>query len=67
MADITTEDFKQAVASKISVPLLAYFNARLEKVKTELVSTMDERAIRIAQGRAAELTETIRLIKSVRE
>lgn len=61
------EEFKDAMGTRIRLPVLAYMEERLEAVKHALVITADETQLRVLQGRAQELNETINLIKSVRE
>lgn len=67
MKQMTKEEFKDAMGTRIRIPVLAYFKERLEECKVALVIQTDEKQVRILQGRAQELNEIIQLIESVRE
>ncbi len=63
----TTEEFRVAVATRINIPVTAYMEARLEDVKAQMISCVEERMLRMLQGRAQELMEILKELKSVRE
>ena len=65
-AEGLTEDFLRAVGSRINIPVTNYFEARLAKVKAELVLA-DEKNFRQLQGRALEIEEILKLLKKARE
>ena len=66
MQEKTLQDVKQAMATGINRPLLTYFEERLQDAMQGLLIA-NEASFKQNQGRALELQEIIKLIKSVRE
>lgn len=59
-------NFALAIASNVNKPILAYFEARLQELQLQLV-TASGSCMPVLQGRAQEVMDTIKTIKSVRE
>jgi hypothetical protein len=59
-------EFMRAMASRINIPVIEYFEAKLADVIEELIVAPVGRLERL-QGKAQELQELIKLTKSVRE
>lgn len=60
------DELRFAVASKINQPLLAYFNARLDEIKNDLI-VCSENQYREVRGRALEVQQFIQILESVKE
>lgn len=66
MRQETVDDVRRAVASAVNKPLLNYFNARLDELKTELMNA-SENSFREIRGRALEVDKFIKILESVKE
>lgn len=65
MKNETLADLKAALASRLQVPVLTYYEERLLEVQKELVSCTKEN-FQQYQGRALEIMKMIEIIKSVK-
>lgn len=67
MKQTTLDEFRLALASRINVPILAYLEERLADIQTGIVDATEDRAVREQQGRAREIRDLIKTVKTVRE
>jgi hypothetical protein len=66
MERIVLDEMRRAVATGVNRPLLAYWKARFEELKTELLHC-GESSYREARGRALEAEAFIKILESVKE
>lgn len=67
MKQSTLDEFRLALASRINVPVLTYLEERLADIQAGIVDATEDKAVREQQGRAREIRDLIKLVKSVRE
>lgn len=65
MKQVTLDDLKAGLASRVRTPLLAYYEERLAEIHTSLESAPTD-VVKGLQGQAQEVKRMIDIIKTVK-